>query len=132
MPLNRSSTTAMGIDATPQLSVIPLFSRSAESTTVLRHRLPDGSMDPTTAYSVFDVSAGLGERGRQVPAYTFPANREDLAALRVVVRNGSGRELSDLLLDDLAHLLPPLQRQAAPARGTEARCLDHATAQRKS
>jgi glutamate decarboxylase len=116
MPLNRSSTTAIGIDATPQLSVIPLFSRSAEPTTVLRHRLPNG----------------LRERGRQVPAYTFPANREDLAALRVVVRNGSGRELSDLLLDDLAHLLPPLQRQAAPARGTAARGLDHATAQRKS
>ena len=130
MPLHRSSTTAMGIDATPQLSVIPMFARSAESTTVLRHRLPDGSMDPTTAYSVFDVSAGL--RGWQVPAYTFPANREDLAALRVVVRIGTGRELSDLLLDDLAHLLPRLQRQAAPARGTEARGLDHATAQRKS
>jgi|RhiMethySRZTD1v2_1073278.scaffolds.fasta_scaffold428484_3 hypothetical protein len=91
MPLDRSSTTVMGIDATPQLSMIPMFSRSAESTTVLRHR-----------------------------------------ALRVVVRNGTGRELSDLLLDDLAHLLPRLQRQAAPARGTEARGLDHATAQRKS
>ena len=105
MPLDRSSTTVMGIDATPQLSMIPMFSRSAESTTVLRHRLPNG----------------LRERGRQ-----------DLAALRVVVRNGTGRELSDLLLDDLAHLLPRLQRQAAPARGTEARGLDHATAQRKS
>jgi hypothetical protein len=34
----------MGIDAIPQLSVIPMFSRSAESTTVLRHRLPDATM----------------------------------------------------------------------------------------
>jgi glutamate decarboxylase len=85
-----------------------------------------------TNYSVFDVSAALRERGWQVSAYTFPANREDLAALCVVMRNGTGRELSHLLLDDLAHLHPRLQRQAAPARGTEARCLDHATAQRKS
>jgi glutamate decarboxylase len=73
-------------------------------------------------------------RGDELPvfAFTFPANREDLAALRVVVRNGTGRELSDLLVDDLAHLLPRLQRQAVPVRGTEARGFDHATAQRKS
>jgi glutamate decarboxylase len=85
-----------------------------------------------TNYSVFDVSSGLRERGWQVPAYTFPANRQDLAALRVVVRNGTGRELADLLLDDMAHLLPRLQRQVTPARGAEASGFDHATTQRKT
>jgi glutamate decarboxylase len=88
--------------------------------------------DDVTNYSVFDVSAGLRERGWQVPAYTFPADREDLAALRIVVRNGMGREMADLLLDDLVHLLPRLQRQAQPARGTETKGFDHATAQRKT
>ena len=67
-----------------------------------------------------------------MPAYTFPANRQDLAALRVVVRNGTGRELVDLLLDDIAHLLPRLQQQSAPARGPEAKGFDHAAAQRKT
>jgi hypothetical protein len=33
-------------------------------------------------YSVFDVSAALREQGWLVPAYTFPADREDLAVLR--------------------------------------------------
>jgi glutamate decarboxylase len=88
--------------------------------------------EDVTNYSVFDVSSGLRERGWQVPAYTFPANREDLAALRVVVRNGTGRELADLLLDDITHLLPRLQRQVTPASGAEARGFDHATAQRKA
>ena len=88
--------------------------------------------DDVTNYSVFDVSAGLRERGWQVPAYTFPANRQDLAAMRVVVRNGTGREMVDLLLDDLAHLLPRLQKQIQPARGAEASGFDHATAQRKT
>ena len=88
--------------------------------------------DDVTNYSVFDVSAGLRERGWQVPAYTFPANRQDLAALRVVVRNGTGREMVDLLLDDIAHLLPRLQQQVQPARGPEASGFDHATAQRKT
>ena len=88
--------------------------------------------DDVTNYSVFDVSAGLRERGWQVPAYTFPANRQDLAALRIVVRNGTGREMADLLLDDLVHLLPRLQQQAEPIRGADSKGFDHATAQRKT
>ena len=88
--------------------------------------------DDVTNYSVFDVSAGLRERGWQVPAYTFPANRQDLAALRIVVRNGTGREMADLLLDDLTHLLPRLQRQVEPIRGADTKGFDHATAQRKA
>jgi glutamate decarboxylase len=86
--------------------------------------------DDVTNFNVFDVSAGLRERGWQVPAYTFPADREDLAAMRVVVRNGTGREIADLLLDDLDHLLPRLARQTAPARGVEAAPFDHASAHR--
>ncbi|NEE26545.1 glutamate decarboxylase, partial [Streptomyces sp. SID7982] len=39
------------------------------------------------AYDVFDVSRRLRERGWLVPAYTFPANRQDLSVLRVVCRN---------------------------------------------
>ena len=44
--------------------------------------------DEIDNYTVFDVSNALRERGWQVPAYTFPTNRTDLAALRVVVRSG--------------------------------------------
>jgi glutamate decarboxylase len=84
--------------------------------------------DDVKGFSVFDLSALLRERGWQVPAYTFPANREDLAALRVVVRNGFGRELADLLLDDIRHLLPRLQKQSAPARGPDDASFDHAGA----
>jgi glutamate decarboxylase len=50
---------------------------------------------------VFDVSERLRDRGWLVPAYTFPENRQDLAALRVVVRNGFSRDLADLLVADL-------------------------------
>ena len=44
--------------------------------------------DEVDNFSAYDVSGGMRERGWQVPAYTFPENREDLVALRVVVRNG--------------------------------------------
>src|SRR5215469_15995111 len=58
--------------------------------------------DPAGAgYSVFDLSERLRQRGWLVPAYTFPANMQDIAVLRIVVRNGFSRDLADLLLSDL-------------------------------
>ncbi|MEU0536920.1 glutamate decarboxylase [Amycolatopsis tolypomycina] len=59
-------------------------------------------------FDVFDVSRRLRERGWLVPAYTFPENRTDLAVLRIVVRNGFTHDLADLLLADLARVLPEL------------------------
>ena len=50
-------------------------------------------------YNVFDVSAYLRESGWLVPAYTFPENRQDLSALRVVVRAGMTIDMADLFLD---------------------------------
>ncbi|MDF6020279.1 glutamate decarboxylase [Streptomyces sp. JH34] len=66
------------------------------------------------AYDVFDVSRRLRERGWLVPAYTFPANRQDLSVLRVVCRNGFSSDLAELLLDDLRGLLPELRAQQHP------------------
>jgi glutamate decarboxylase len=72
--------------------------------------LTDGSELPVFAfaldgkdrpYTVFDVSERLRDRGWLVPAYSFPENRQDLAALRIVVRNGMSRDLADLLIADL-------------------------------
>jgi glutamate decarboxylase len=65
-------------------------------------------------FTVFDVSNALRERGWQVPAYTFPKNRTDLAALRIVVRQGFGHDMADLLVGDLERQLPRLQAQPAP------------------
>jgi len=65
-------------------------------------------------YTVFDVSNALRERGWLVPAYTFPANRQDLAALRVVVRQGFTHDLADLLVSDVKRQLPQLDKQPAP------------------
>jgi glutamate decarboxylase len=85
--------------------------------------ITDGSQLPVVAvrvrdgidsFTVFDVSRRLRERGWQVPAYTFPANRQDLAVLRIVVRNGFSHDLAGLFLADLERLLPELEHQAEP------------------
>jgi glutamate decarboxylase len=54
-----------------------------------------------TRYTVYDVSDRLRERGWLVPAYAFPANREDLAVLRIVIRAGMSAEMGEMLLGDL-------------------------------
>ncbi|MFD0312576.1 glutamate decarboxylase [Streptomyces sp. NPDC059517] len=67
-----------------------------------------------TAFDVFDVSRRMRERGWLLPAYTFPAHREDLSVLRVVCRNGFSSDLAQLFLEDLARLLPELRCQSRP------------------
>ena len=76
--------------------------------------------DEIDNYTVFDVSSALRERGWLVPAYTFPANRTDLAALRVVVRRDFSHDLAEMLLNDLHAVLPRLAKQPEPVHGTEA------------
>jgi glutamate decarboxylase len=67
-----------------------------------------------TNYTVFDVSDRLRERGWLVPAYTFPANREDLSVLRIVVRAEMNHEMGELLLRDLRTRTAELEALDAP------------------
>ncbi|HEY2041723.1 MAG TPA: glutamate decarboxylase [Jatrophihabitans sp.] len=60
--------------------------------------------DDITDWDVFAVSRGLREHGWQVPAYTFPADRTDLAVLRIVCRHGFSRDLADLFFRDLTQV----------------------------
>jgi glutamate decarboxylase len=71
-------------------------------------------------FTVFDVSRELRSRGWQVPAYTLPANLEDVAVLRVVVRNGFSRDMAGIVLDDLRRAGQELEKHGGqPARRGE-------------
>jgi glutamate decarboxylase len=68
------------------------------------------------------VSRKLREHGWLVPAYTMPANREDLAVLRIVVRNGFSHDMAELFLRDLRvavdwlnDLESPMPREEQPS-----------------
>ena len=77
-------------------------------------------------FTVFDVSNALRERGWLVPAYTFPENRTDLAALRVVVKRGFSHDMADMLVADLERQLPRLKNQSAPLHdGSDATGFHH-------
>ena len=85
--------------------------------------LSDGSGIPAfafqvidgTGFTVFDVSERIRERGWIVPAYKMPPDLEDLAVLRVVVRNGFSRDLAALLLGDLKRTVDRLNTTPLPA-----------------
>jgi glutamate decarboxylase len=63
-------------------------------------------------YSVFDLSDKLREYGWQVPAYTMPPKVEDLAVLRIVVREGFSRDLAEMFLADLAKAVKHFESQS--------------------
>ncbi|GCE24050.1 hypothetical protein KDK_78500 [Dictyobacter kobayashii] len=54
-----------------------------------------------TNFTVFDFSERLRDRGWIVPAYTYPKNLEDMAVMRIVVKDGFSRDMADLLLNDM-------------------------------
>ncbi len=87
------------------------------------HLLSDGTELPVvtyslapevTKYTVYDLSRKLRERGWLVPAYTMPPNREDLAVLRVVVRNGFSHDMAELFLRDLREAITWLDNLETP------------------
>jgi glutamate decarboxylase len=89
-------TARYAADAIAKLGPFRLITDGSELP-VFAFALEDGDRP----YTVFDLSERLRDRGWLVPAYTFPEEREDLAVLRVVIRNGMSRDLADLLLADL-------------------------------
>jgi glutamate decarboxylase len=95
-----------------KLEVFRLITRGQELPVLAFTTTPD-----VTSWDVFAVSRRLRERGWQVPAYTFPANREDLAVLRIVCRNGFSRDLADLFLNDLRAAVADLQQASLPVTG---------------
>ena len=56
----------------------------------------------------------LRQYGWQVPAYTMPADAEDLAVLRIVVREGFSADLADKLLADLSEVVDHLEKHGRP------------------
>ncbi len=92
--------------------------------------LSDGSTIPVfafrlkdaTRYSVYDISERLRARGWQVPAYTMPPDANEIAVLRIVIREGFSRDMADMLIADIDKVINELDRSppAQPKAATEA------------
>jgi glutamate decarboxylase len=54
-----------------------------------------------TDFTVFQLSAKLREKGWIVPAYTLPENAQDIAVMRIVIKENFGRDMVETFLNDL-------------------------------
>ena len=59
----------------------------------------------THGYTLYDLADRLRSRGWQVPAYSLPANRQDLVIQRILVRHGVSKDLGALLVEDMQRCL---------------------------
>jgi len=74
------------------------------------------ALKENASFTVFDLSAKLRERGWVVPAYTMAPDAQDIAVLRIVVREGLSRDMADLLLNDLQNAVAHFEQHSAPPR----------------
>jgi len=70
-------------------------------------------------FNLYDLAERLRSRGWQVPAYSMPANREDLVIQRILVRHGVTRDLGDLLLADMGRCIDYFQKNPVTTPLTE-------------
>ena len=70
-------------------------------------------------FTLYDLADRLRSRGWQVPAYSMPANRQDLVIQRILVRHGVSRDLGDLLLGDMQRCIDYFRKNPVTTPLTE-------------
>ncbi len=69
-----------------------------------------------TNYTVYDLSNKLRERGWVIAAYTMPPNAEDIAIMRIVVKENLSRDMTDILFQDIINACDYLEKHGAPKK----------------
>ena len=65
-------------------------------------------------WTLFDLQDKLKQSGWMVPAYTMPKNIEEIAVMRIVVRQGFSRDMADMLLGDIRNAISELEKLEYP------------------
>lgn len=64
-------------------------------------------------FSVFHLSDKLRQKGWIVPAYTLPPNADDIAVIRLVVKESFSKDMADMLVDDVLESIEELNKTHA-------------------
>lgn len=68
------------------------------------------TLDEDAKFTVYDLSKQLKNKGWIVPAYTLPPNAEDKKVLRFVIKENFGRNLVNLLINDIKEVCAELEK----------------------
>jgi len=60
-------------------------------------------------FTVFHLSEKLRQKGWIVPAYTLPANADDIAVLRMVVKESFSKDMVEMLFTDIMESIEKLE-----------------------
>ncbi|KKM18146.1 hypothetical protein LCGC14_1668620 [marine sediment metagenome] len=66
-------------------------------------------------FSVFDVSHKVRERGWIIPAYSMPANAQEVDVLRIVVKENFSRDMAQMVASDIKEACKECQEEAKKA-----------------
>lgn len=80
-------------------------------------RVKDGF--DTRGYTLYDLADRLRSRGWQVPAYSMPANIENIVVQRILVRHGVSLDLASLLIGDMKRALDYFEKHPVTTPMTE-------------
>ncbi len=88
------------------------YSDSVENPLFVWHM--DEEYFKTAKWTLFDLQAELQTSGWMVPAYTMPADLKEMVVMRIVVRNGMSKDLTDMLLGDIRNAVKKLEALEYP------------------
>jgi glutamate decarboxylase len=71
--------------------------------------------DKKRKWTLYDLSDVMRQDGWQIPAYSLPKNMEDVVVMRIVVRQGTGIDLADRLIDDMKRHIQELDNRKEPS-----------------
>ena len=77
---------------------------------------PVAIYEKTAKWTLFDLQAKLQQSGWMVPAYTMPANIEQLIVMRIVVRQGMSRDMADMLMGDIRNAVEEFEKLQYPTQ----------------
>ncbi len=68
----------------------------------------------TAKWTLFDLQDKLAQKGWMVPAYTLPADIQDIVVMRVLCKQGFSRDMADQLIGDIRFALKELNALEYP------------------
>ena len=68
----------------------------------------------SSKWTLFDLQDKLAQKGWMVPAYTLPANIENIVVMRVLCKQGFSRDMADQLLNDIRFAVTELNALEYP------------------
>lgn len=74
----------------------------------------DEEYDKNAKWTLYDLQDKLKQSGWMVPAYTLPANLEDIVVMRVVIKQGFTRDMADMMLNDMRSSVDELEKLEYP------------------